>query len=95
MVKSVKGKEVNFTELKQKFGDTVAIGNANVNARGDQLGPGGKIIKTREQLAREYHNVAPNAVKTVPLSDEINQMLGKPAKSKPQTSKTVLDDKKK
>lgn len=93
MAKSIKGKEVNFTELKQKFGDTVAIGNANMNARGDLLGPGGKIIKTSEQLAREYHSTPPNATKNVPLSDEINQMLAAPAKPKVQTSKVVLDDK--
>jgi hypothetical protein len=26
------------------------VGNANVNARGDKLGPGGKIIARREEL---------------------------------------------
>ena len=29
---------------------TPAVGNAKVNARGDKLGPGGKIIAKREQL---------------------------------------------
>ena len=32
---------------------TVAVGNAKVNARGDELGPGGKIIKKREEVLRD------------------------------------------
>jgi hypothetical protein len=42
---------------------TVAVGNARVNARGDELGPGGKIIKKREEIMNEYYSNNPNAVK--------------------------------
>ena len=38
------GKLINTNEL------AVAVGNANVNARGDKLGPGGKIIQRREEI---------------------------------------------
>jgi hypothetical protein len=32
-----------------------AVGNMKVNARGDQLGPGGKVVKTREQILSDYY----------------------------------------
>lgn len=69
MVKSAKGKEVDMESLRRANGDTVALGNANMNAQGDLLGRGGKVIKTREELAREYHNVDEKAaVKSVAIS---------------------------
>jgi hypothetical protein len=34
-----------------------AVGNAKMNARGDKLGAGGKVVKTREeQVAAYYEN---------------------------------------
>ena len=46
--RSMQGKEVDMNKLINQNEMTVAIGNARVNARGDELGPGGKIIKKRE-----------------------------------------------
>lgn len=36
-------------------GDSIAIGNMRVNARGDLLGPGGEVIKTADERAREFY----------------------------------------
>ena len=36
------------------------VGNARVNARGDELGPGGKIIRKREDVVSEYFTGKPN-----------------------------------
>jgi hypothetical protein len=33
----------------------LAVGNARVNARGDEIGPGGKIIRKREDVMQEYY----------------------------------------
>jgi hypothetical protein len=41
------------------------VGNARVNARGDELGPGGKIIRKREDIMTEYYQNNPNAVKDI------------------------------
>lgn len=69
MVKSAKGKEVDMEALREANGNAVALGNANMNARGDLLGKGGRVVKLREDLAREYHNaVGKNAVKNVAIS---------------------------
>jgi hypothetical protein len=58
----MQGKLVDMDKLMQKHELTQAVGNANMNARGDKLGPGGKIIKTREQMVAEYYESNPKAV---------------------------------
>ena len=42
--KSMQGKTVDMDLLRQRNELTPAVGNAKINARGDELGPGGKII---------------------------------------------------
>jgi hypothetical protein len=51
--RSMQGKEVDMHKLVMQNEMTVAVGNIRVNARGDELGPGGKIIKKREDVLRE------------------------------------------
>jgi hypothetical protein len=53
--KSMQGKTVDMDLLRQRNELTPAVGNARVNARGDELGPGGKIVKTREAVVKEYY----------------------------------------
>jgi hypothetical protein len=59
--KSMQGKPVDMDLLRQRNELTPAVGNARVNARGDELGAGGKIIKKREDVLRDFYedNVAP------------------------------------
>lgn len=82
MAKTAKGRDLNMEALRRANEKAVALGNARMNARGDLLGKGGKVIKTREELAREYHTKNPKAVKNVPLSDEIKDMLDTPKAKK-------------
>lgn len=53
--RTMQGKEIDFDQLRIKNEMTLAVGNARVNARGDEIGPGGKIIKKREDIMTEYH----------------------------------------
>ena len=59
--KTMQGKAVDMDLLRQRNELTPAVGNVRVNARGDELGPGGKIIKKREEVLRDYYedNVEP------------------------------------
>jgi hypothetical protein len=61
--RSMQGKEIDLDKLRMRNEMTIAVGNARVNARGDELGPGGKIIKKREEVMNEYYSSNPNAVK--------------------------------
>ena len=60
--KSMQGKQVDMDLLRQKNELTPAVGNARVNARGDELGPGGKIIRKREDVMADYYRDNPNVV---------------------------------
>ena len=50
--RSMQGKEVDMSKLALQNENTVAVGNVRVNARGDELGAGGKIVKKREDVHR-------------------------------------------
>lgn len=53
--RTMQGEQVDIEALFRKNELTVAVGNMRANARGDELGPGGSVVKTREQKAREYY----------------------------------------
>jgi hypothetical protein len=53
----MQGKEVDMDKLMLKNEMMPAVGNVRMNARGDELGPGGIVIKTREEImAEKYKN---------------------------------------
>ena len=54
----MRGKTVDMDLLRKRNELTPAVGNARVNARGDELGPGGKIIKKREEVVAEHYATA-------------------------------------
>jgi len=54
--KSMQGKIVDIDLLRQRNELTPAVGNARVNARGDELGRGGAIVRTREEILKDYYN---------------------------------------
>jgi len=61
------GKQVNLDALISENEKTIAVGNMKVNARGDKLGPGGKIEQTKEQVMKEYYKLnTPVAIDSPP-----------------------------
>lgn len=63
---SMRGKEIDMEKMALKHELTPAVGNMRVNARGDLLGPGGQIIKTKEQIMDDYYkNQTQDAKNTV------------------------------
>jgi hypothetical protein len=60
---SVRGKEIDLEKLALKHETEPAVGNAKLNARGDEIGPGGKIIRTREQILQDYYAANPRAIR--------------------------------
>jgi hypothetical protein len=57
--RSMQGKEVDLDKLRNKNETTLAVGNVRMNARGDELGPGGKIVRKREDVMDEYYTGRP------------------------------------
>jgi hypothetical protein len=65
--KTARGEVVDLDMLRLANESVIAIGNMKTNARGDELGPGGRVIKTRAQVMQEYHRVhAPLADNELP-----------------------------
>jgi len=51
------GKTIDMDNLRLANEDTIALGNMKVNARGDELGPGGRVVKTRNQIMDDYYRL--------------------------------------
>ena len=60
--KTMQGREIDMDQLIAKNETMPAVGNVRVNARGDELGPNGKIVKSRESILAEYYDNNPDAV---------------------------------
>lgn len=54
--RTANGRHIDLDLLIARNELTPAVGNAKINARGDELGPGGKIIRRREEVLKEYYN---------------------------------------
>lgn len=48
-----RGKPIDMEMMRVQHGDNIALGNAHLNARGDIIGAGGVVIKTRDELMQE------------------------------------------
>ena len=48
-------KIVDMDLLRQRNELVPAVGNVRVNARGDELGPGGKIVRKREDILKDFY----------------------------------------
>ncbi len=59
----MRGKEVDMEKMGLRFEKTPAVGNMKVNARGDEIGEGGKVVRTREQVLQDYYAQNPNALR--------------------------------
>lgn len=55
--RTANGKQVDFGALLLAHEKAPALGNMNVNARGDQIDAEGNITKSREDLMREYNEL--------------------------------------
>tara|TARA_Y100001963_G_scaffold22000_1_gene28623 strand:+ start:357 stop:698 length:342 start_codon:yes stop_codon:yes gene_type:complete len=51
----MQGRMVDIDKLRATNEDVRAVGNMNVNARGDVLGPGGTITATKEKVIAKYY----------------------------------------
>lgn len=54
--RTAQGRQIDLDLLIKRNELTPAVGNAKVNARGDELGPGGRIIRKREEVVKDYYN---------------------------------------
>jgi hypothetical protein len=80
----MQGREIDLEKLASQNELVPAIGNMKVNARGDELGPGGQIIRRREDIVAEYYEDNPNArgSRTTPAPAPVVEKAQPAAKAK-------------
>jgi hypothetical protein len=65
------GKRINIDAIVAQNEESIAVGNMKVNARGDELGPGGRIERTRDKIMSDYYKLnTPVATDRVPVPRE-------------------------
>ena len=65
--RTARGEAVDMDMIRLANESTIAIGNMKTNARGDQLGPGGKVVKSRSQVMQEYHRLNTSVAEDIPV----------------------------
>ena len=88
----MRGKQVDMDLLRKRNELTPAVGNARVNARGDELGPGGQIIKKREDVVAEHYATAGVAAESTGRTTVNTPPVVEPAKD--AVKKTITRTKK-
>ena len=55
MYKTMQGRMVDIEQLRAANESVQAVGNMNVNARGDVLGAGGQVVTPKAQVMQKYY----------------------------------------
>lgn len=59
--RTAQGKMIDLDSIILTNEQTIAVGNMNVNARGDELGPGGQVVARRNQNMNDYYRLNTNS----------------------------------
>ena len=79
--KTAQGKPVDMDSLRLANEAELAVGNMKTNGRGDELGPGGVVLKNRNQVVGEYYQS--NAVYTKERVDAQRQQAQQARSARP------------
>ena len=105
MYRTMQGRMVDIEKLRAANESVQAVGNMNVNARGDILGPSGKVVTPKEQVIKKYYEQPKGMVSDTPSRGKpmpapkaepvktVQKMT--PVASKPAPTKTVAPQPKK
>jgi hypothetical protein len=105
MYRTMQGRMVDIEKLRTANESVQAVGNMNVNARGDVLGAGGQVITPKETVIKQYYEQPKGMVSDTPTKGKpmpapkaepvktVQKMT--PVASKPTPAKTVAPQLKK
>lgn len=92
--KSALGKVIDMDLLRLSNEEVIAVGNMKVNARGDQLGAGGEVIKTRNEVMGDYYKLNTPVIESSsapPVNEQEMHRLSQEAQaSRPSTMRGNL-----
>ena len=105
MYRTMQGRMVDIEKLRTANESVQAVGNMNVNARGDVLGSGGQVVTSKETIIKQYYEQPKGMVSDTPTKSKPtpapkaepakNVQKMTPVASKPTPTKTVAPQPKK
>jgi hypothetical protein len=87
--RTANGRQVDADGIRLANEHVIALGNLKVNARGDELGPGGRVVKTRDQVMKEYYALHTPTALDLPITAPVAQPVQKPAVIAPKVEEIV------
>ncbi len=91
MIRSHRGEMIDMSALMTSNIDTIAVGNATMNARGDIVNKRGEVIKSRSEIVQDYYQ-SPNAVKeSVSLNDIVGELSSIEIEKPKATKRKIVD----
>ena len=98
----MQGRMVDIEKLRAANETVQAVGNMNVNARGDEIGPGGQIVTSKDKVIQNYYEApkgrvddTPARAKPTPPRRTAPQQKAVEAKPAPQPKKVTRQTKSK
>jgi len=68
MYRTMQGRMVDIEKLRSANESTLAVGNMNVNARGDVVGSGGQVVTPKAEVIKQYYEQPKGKVSEGPAS---------------------------
>tara|TARA_R110000782_G_scaffold155047_1_gene247328 strand:- start:274 stop:612 length:339 start_codon:yes stop_codon:yes gene_type:complete len=86
----MQGRMIDIEKLRSANESVQAVGNMNVNARGDVLGASGKVVTPKETVIKKYYEQPKGMVSDTPAS----KPMPAPRKEPPQAKAKAVAPKK-
>ena len=67
MYRTMQGRYIDIEKLRGANEDTRAVGNMNVNARGDVLGRSGQVVETKQEVVKKYYEMPRGRADDTPI----------------------------
>lgn len=90
--RSNRGQTIDMDALIAANKGVPAVGNMKVNAAGDVLDNGGKVVKKNEERVREYYKNNPSSSDQVSLKGEMPKLKPDAPVVQPKTAKTAKEN---
>ena len=89
MYRTMQGRMVDIEKLRAANETVQAVGNMNVNARGDVLGPGGQIATKKETVIKKYYEQPKGMADDTPARSKPSPAHNTPPKQTVQSMNPV------
>ena len=66
MYRTMQGRYIDIEKLRGANEDARAVGNMNVNARGDVLSRSGQVVETKQEVVKKYYEMPRGRVDDTP-----------------------------